>query len=85
MIGRKGIIWHDNNDGWLFFFPIDNDVAALLPAGVENGQIGDQSGSNNENNSNHPDDDGRMTFKIPNIGGQVIINLEKYHVHCAHL
>jgi hypothetical protein len=30
---------------------------------------GDQS---NNGNTHHGDDDGRMTFKIPNMGGQVI-------------
>ena len=35
----------------------------------------DQQQNGGDNNSHQADDDGRMTFKIPNMGGQVIIPL----------
>ena len=58
---------------FFFFGSIYNDVATLLPAGVESGQFGEQPNNGGNGNGNtHHDDDGRMTFKIPNIGGQVI-------------
>ena len=58
---------------FFFFGSIYNDVATLLPAGVDSGQFGEQPNNGGNGNGNtHHDDDGRMTFKIPNIGGQVI-------------
>jgi hypothetical protein len=35
----------------------------------------DQQQNGGDNNTHQADDDGRMTFKIPNMGGQVIIPL----------
>jgi len=43
--------------------------AANLLTGDDQHLNGDQS---NNGNTHHGDDDGRMTFKIPNMGGQVI-------------